>query len=125
MNKNVGKQYEYIDSSLSGDYHFIFDKSVLGRTDWYAYTGDMYGTTVDASFLTRDSVSDHFDALSGSYCPVNEVMFRKSLSLDSLREIRCDRAIQRQELIDTLTNIGITEINGKKLDTFIKVRSKL
>lgn len=120
MRKNVGIE-AFSDSFAHGSYQFVFDRKVLSRTDWYAYTNDEYGSTRAGTFEARRDVSKHFDALNRSYHCSNEVMFRKSLSLRELKEIRCDSGWEKTELIDELHQKGITEINGVKLEKFIKV----
>lgn len=120
MQKNVGTEY-FNDSFAHGDYQFIFDRKILGRTDWYAYTGDEFGTTQGSTFSNRRAASAHFDALNRRYCSSNETMFRKSVSLSDMTEIRCNSPRKKQELIDSLHSRGITEINGIKLEQFIKV----
>ena len=59
--------------------------------------------------------------MNGHYYANNELMFKKSLSLNDLQEIRCRSQQEKQELIDLLNAKGITTINGKKLDKYIKV----
>lgn len=83
MQKNVGTEY-FNDSFAHGDYQFIFDRKILGRTDWYAYTGDEFGTTQGSTFSNRRAASAHFDALNRRYCSSNETMFRKSVSLSDM-----------------------------------------
>lgn len=120
MDNNVGVE-RFSSSFAEGSYQFIFDKKALARTDWYAYTGDEFGSTIERVFHRRNSVSAHFDALNGHYYANNELMFKKSLSLNDLQEIRCRSQQEKQELIDLLNAKGITTINGKKLDKYIKV----
>ena len=120
MQNDVGQRW-FSSSFASGDYQFIFDRKVLGRTDWYAYDDDKYGTTLGSTFADRKSVSDHFDSLGLRYYSSNEVMFRKSLSLADMTEIRCENSWLKDDLVDALHNVGIYEINGTKIEQFIKV----
>ncbi len=119
MQNNVGVE-RFDDSFASGKYQFIFDKRVLNRTDWYAYTGDNFGTTQARTFNSRNGLSDHFDALNRSYHSSNEVMMRKSISLGDLTTIRCRDTTAKRMLIDQLHSKGITHINGKKIEDIIK-----
>ena len=120
MKNDVG-QRRFSSSFASGDYQFIFDRKVLGRTDWYAYDDDEFGTTLASTFADRKSVSDHLDHLGLRYYSANEVMFRKSLSLADMTEIRCENSWLKDDLVDALHNVGIYEINGTKIEQFIKV----
>lgn len=120
MNRDIGKE-KYRDSYAGGDYQFVFDRKVLARTDWYAYGGDRFGTTVDSTFLRRKGFLDHFDMLaSGSYRSSNEIMFRKSMSIEDLTEIRCNGKRLKESLVKALKSRGIKEINGKPVTDFIK-----
>lgn len=124
MNKQVGR-HDFSDSPLSGTYHFVFDRKVLTRTDWYAYTGDNFGTTEGSTFTGRRGIADHFAALNKRYNNCNEVMLRKSVGLSDLKEIRCDDTFERQALIDALRHRGVNSVNGKPIESIIKVRSEL
>jgi SPP1 gp7 family putative phage head morphogenesis protein len=124
MQNNVGKQ-QFNDSFAHGDYQFLFDKKVLTRTDWYAYASDEFGTTEIGKFDRRRSVDFHFEVLNRSYRSSNEVMFRKSLPLTNLQEIRCPSAAKKQELISELNSRGITKINGVALQDLIKIGVRL
>lgn len=124
MNGNLGRE-RYSDSYAGSGIRFVFDKRVLNRTDWYAYTGDEFGTTKPGDFNKRYGVAEHFDALNRTYRSVNECMFRKSIGLEYLTEIKCDTASQRKALIDELHQRGIAQINGQRIENIIKVGGKL
>lgn len=125
MKGNVGKE-SFDDSYCGGPYRFIFKADVLGRTDWYAYTGDNFGRTSSYDFDNRYGVSDHFYALRGRYKSSNECMFRHALGLQDCTEIRCGSQGAKDDLIRELMSHGIHSINGKSLTAFIKVtRGKL
>lgn len=124
MKGQVGKK-EYSSSFAGGGARFLFDNSVLNRTDWYAFTGDEFGTTVANTFNGRLGAAAHFDELNSSYYSANECMFRKSLNLSDLTAIRCDTDSLRADIIDELHKRGIYEINGIKVEDFIKVRRRL
>ncbi len=125
MKQDIGNQ-RFSASFASGEYQFVFDRKLLCRTDWYAYLDDEFGSTKSTNLWRRKSPADHFDALSQSYRDENEAMFRKSIPLDMLTEIRCDANYKRDNLLDMLRGKGITAINGKKIEDVIKVgRGKL
>lgn len=124
MKGNIGKK-EYGSSFAGSGVRFLFDKDVLNRTDWYAFTGDEFGSTKARVFNRRLGAAAHFDELNSTYYSSNECMFRKSLNLGSLFEIRCDSDSLRTDLIDELHRRGIAQINGVRLEDFIKVRRRL
>lgn len=124
MKGQIGKQ-SYGSSFAGSGARFVFDKKVLCRTDWYAFTGDEFGTTVPSTFDSRLGAASHFDELNNYYHSSNECMFRKSLSLKDLTGINCDTDSLRSDLIDELQRRGIREINGVKIEDFIKVRRRL
>lgn len=124
MKNNVGKE-RYSHSFSGGPYRIIIDRKELTRTDWYAYTGDEFGTTDGRTFSGRHTVQRHFRALASSYESSNEVMFRRSVNSESFVEIRCESSNHRISLINALNAAGIHEINGQPLEKFIKVGTKL
>lgn len=124
MNGNLGRE-RYSDSYAGSGVRFVFDKKVLNRTDWYAYTGDEFGSTRPSDFNRRHGVAAHFDALNRSYHSANECMFRKSVGLEYLTEIKCDTSAQRKALIDELHKRGIAQINGQRIENIIKVGGNL
>ena len=121
FNNQVGKEEPYSTWSFS----LIFDTSPLERTDWYAYTGDTYGKTAESYMQRRLGTEEHFTELKRRYHDSNEVMFRKTLPLNTLKEIRTPTDSDRQQLITLLHNKGITRYNGILLEDFIKVGVKL
>lgn len=117
----VGKENRY---GMFGDYVFVFDTKALERTDWYAYTSDNFGSTQENSFKNRHGTAEHMRETSRLYWKANELVFRKTLPLDTLKEVRVP-AKDTQPLIDRLKARGITQINGIPLSKLIKAVSKL
>lgn len=116
-NKDIaGGEYRY---ASFGDYVFVFDKKALARTDWYAYTSDEFGSTELGTFKNRPGTEAFYKATQTSYRRSNEVLFRKSLPMDTLTEVRVP-AKDVQPLIAMLKQRGITKINGIKLENLIK-----
>lgn len=110
----VGKERRY---GLS-DYMLIFDTKSLERTDWYAYTGDRYGTTETSTFNRRYGTAAHFKEASSNYNVSNEVCFPKTMPMTYLKEVRVPSA-EKQILIDKLHAAGIYDINGIRLENLI------
>lgn len=116
FDNQVGKNRRYCSF---GNYVFVFDKKALERTDWYAYRYDEFGTTETGTFFDRYGTEEHFKAARSRYSRSNELMFRKTLPLDTLKEIRVP-ASQRRGLIDKLRREGITQYNGIRIEDLIK-----
>lgn len=116
FDNQVGKESRY---GGFGDYVFVFDTKALERTDWYAYDGDRFGTTEDYTFNNRYGTEEHFKNSRNHYRRSNELLFRKTLPLDTLKEVRVP-SYDRQALIDKLHSVGISSINGIRLENLIK-----
>ena len=113
---NIGNDSYYNNRAVT----LIFDKSVLERTDWYAYKDDSYGRTTERYMSRRYGTEAHLQELQRRYDSSNEIMFRKTVPLDKLTEIRVYSDRDRDDLIDALHNAGITEYNGIKIEDLIK-----
>lgn len=121
FDNQVGKENRY---GNFGDYVFVFDPKVLERTDWYAYDGDRFGTTEDYAFNIRYGTAEHFKRSRNNYRRGNEIMFRKTVPLDTLTEVRVPSR-DRQALIDKLHSVGILQINGIRLEDLIKAGGRM
>lgn len=117
----IGKEQRY---GSFGDYVFVFDTKALERTDWYAYTGDKFGKTDPGIFYGRYGTKEHFEWSKKYYRDSNELLFRRTLPMDTLKEVRVP-ASDRQALIDMLHSVGIDRINGIRLEDLIKVGGRL
>lgn len=111
----------YNDCYAGGPYRILIDGKELGRTDWYAYPGDEFGTTDPSKMSGRMSATDFAAAMKQSYRYGNEIMFRQAIPASSFTGIRCETQAARTELIRRFKVAHITEINGVPLNEFIKV----
>lgn len=111
----------YKDCYAGGPYRILIDGKELGRTDWYAYPGDEFGTTDPSMMSGRMSATDFAAAMKQSYRYGNEIMFRQAIPTSSFTGIRCETQAARTELIRRFKVAHITEINGVPLNEFIKV----
>lgn len=100
------------------DYMLVFDTKALERTDWYAYTSDEFGRTTASTFYGRYGTEEHFKQASAHYCSSNEVCFPKTMPMTYLKEVRVPDA-ERQLLVDKLHAVGISEVNGIRLEKLI------
>ena len=120
-----GNGERFNNSFCGGPYRIIIDQSELGRTDWYAYPGDNFGTTETSSMLGRMSGTDFAASMKKHYRNGNEIMFRHAIPTESFTGIVCETAADRATLIKEFKAEGITEINGIPIATFIKVGGSL
>lgn len=111
----------YNDCYAGGPYRILIDEKELGRTDWYAYPGDEFGTTDPSKMGGRMAGTDFAAAMKQSYRSGNEIMFRQGIPTSSFIGIRCETQAARTELIRRFKLAHMTEINGVPLDQFIKV----
>lgn len=102
-------------------YRIIIDGSELGRTDWYAYDYDNFGTTATSDMAGRMSGTDFAKKMAQKYEEGNEIMFRQGIPASSFTGISCETDALKSELIQKFQAQGIQEINGVPLDQFIKV----
>ena len=119
-----GNGQRFNNSYSGGPYRIIIDEAELGRTDWYAYDCDNFGTTRPSEMLRRMSGTDFAKAMKRSYESSNEIMFRHEIPTTSFTGIMCETPADRDTLIQAFQTEGITEINGTPLAKFIKVGSK-
>lgn len=120
--KNVHGKVRYDKSFCGSGYRLIIDEAELGRTDWYAYTGDNFGTTQPSTFHSRQG-SEEFvrGQKEGYYQSGNEIMFRQGIPATSIQKIRCPGERERGRLLQAFRNAGITEVNGVPIEDFVEV----
>lgn len=111
----------YNDCYAGGPYRILIDEKELGRTDWYAYPGDEFGTTDPSKMGGRMAGTDFAASMKQNYRCGNEIMFRQGIPTSSFIGIRCETQAARTELIRRFKLAHMTEINGVPLDQFIKV----
>lgn len=124
VTKNTRGKHSYKDHYMGSGYRIIFDVKTLERKDWYAFNADSYGKTYDR-YEHRKSPIEHIQEVDQNYSLGNEIMFRRGLSKEYVKEVNCDQEHQRDKLIEVFKQSGINEINGIRIDDFIKVRSKI
>lgn len=104
-------------------YKLILDRRILGRTDWYGFTGDSYGQTKKLSAQHRGV--NIVKAIDQRYSPSNEIMFPVGNDPKFIRGVVTATNEQRDELITYLSERGITEIQGRPLAEAIMVSTRL
>lgn len=119
LRKKTKDQTTFNDWDGSRPYKLILDRAVLGRTDWYGYTADKYGSTKLLRPQNRGVAI--IQAIDGNYGKSNEIMFPVGNSPRFLRGVSAPTEEHKAELIAELTQQGITEINGRTLEEAIIV----
>ena len=119
LRKKTKDQTTFNDWDGSRPYKLILDRAVLGRTDWYGYTADKYGSTKLLRPQNRGVAI--IQAIDGNYGKSNEIMFPVGNAPRFLRGVSAPTEEHKAELIAELTQQGITEINGRTLDEAIIV----
>ena len=120
--KNVHSKVRYDNCYLGERYRLIIDEAELGRTDWYAYTKDSFGTTRPDKMRARlDSAGFVKSQKEGYYGIGNEIMFRQGIPSSSIIKIRCPNTDAREELLQEFRDRGIKTINGTPIEDFIDV----
>ena len=114
----------YDDSFGGGQYRIKIDVKEMDRTDWYAYENDRFGTVRKEEFNFRNPVNEFVRGLQSSYQHNNEMMFRNGIRRERFIGISCENQTLKDDLIRTLRNEGVTEINGIKAIDFIKVETR-
>ena len=102
----------------------ILKPEIFDRTDWYSYSSDTYGSTDQSEFKKRLSPDEVFDfvANSGDYIRNNEQMFRMGIGAEYIEGVEVDAQF-REEMIESLRNSGIEEINGRRIEEIIIARN--
>ena len=101
-----------------GPVRFEIDPAQLGRSDWWAYTGDSYGTTSPSAIAKRstvETVGTERQYLRSS----NEIMFDAGIPKSAIRRVYVDGKKNREQVIADLRDAGFSEINGRKLEDFV------
>ena len=112
---------KFNNSFKGGPYRMIIDSRELGRTDWYAYTGDEFGTTRPNMMQGRLPATEFAKAMNKSYQSGNEVMFRHMIPSTSFTGVMCETKAERDALLQAFRAEGITEVNGIPIDKFVRV----
>lgn len=101
----------------------IIDPKVLGRSDWYFFDADRYGAAGPAQYGTRGLGDDiAAKARDKRFASGNEMMFQHGVSTSDMKCVVISNPGARARVIAKLKEKGITSINGKTLDEFIRLK---
>ncbi|MEO0248951.1 MAG: hypothetical protein ABIN58_05285, partial [candidate division WOR-3 bacterium] len=106
------------DRYLSDKYDIalVFKKEVLDRTDWYAYTEDLFGRTTGNDFTSRPSPVEFVRMLVRNWNGRNEIMFRKALSLGDIDHIVIRDRRTLDQILEKLKKAGVRTIAGRPVE---------
>lgn len=116
---------EYSCCFCGDGYRIKIDPSVLGRTDWYAYNDDNFGSTAWKYFSERSKLEDLAAELKEQYLTGNEIIFRNGIRSDKFIGINCDDEFMRNELLEAFAKAGIKEINGIPVEKFVTIETEI
>lgn len=116
------------DGSAEDQTIIVIKPNVMDRTDWYAYDHDRYGTTDPRFFkdrLTPDQLLETINERGWNGSLRNEEMFRTGISVESFAAIAVGSEEHKQNLVASLQQQSITEVNGRPVDEFIQVAGRM
>lgn len=119
LQEKTKDQTTFNDWDGTRPYKLILDRSVLGRTDWYGYTADKFGSTKLMRPQNRGVAI--IQAIDRDYGKSNEIMFPVGNAPRFLRGVSAPSEEHKAELIAELQQQGISEINGRSLEEAIIV----
>lgn len=122
----ANKNNPRFDDCYRGDrYRILIDPKEMQRTDWYAHTGDSFGSTEASAMTARLSPVEFIQQMSTSYRSGNEIMFRQGIAKESFTGISCQSSSLRAELLEKFKQAHITAVNGIPIEDFVKVGSAI
>lgn len=104
-----------------GHYRILIDPKEMQRTDWYAHTNDLFGSTDAAIMADRLTPIEFIKEMSKNYQIDNEIMFRHGIPRESFIGISCQNDGLRAELLQKFRDANISKINGIPIEDFVKV----
>ncbi|MFO0729022.1 MAG: hypothetical protein U1E65_34905 [Myxococcota bacterium] len=113
----------FYDWGGSRPFKLILNRRILARTDWYAYNGDNFGRTT--TLKPENHGERIISTINASFSRSNEVMFPIGNDPSYVDFVVAPSEEKKKELVEFLTGKGITEFNGKKVEDFVIVRTKL
>ncbi len=109
------------NSMKSSSVKIILAPELVERTDFYAFSGNNWG---DPSL--REQVGlDREQLVSQRHSAYNEQVFRQAIDVSYFRAMIIPDLELRQELIDTLSQAGIDQINDQPVSSFLPDRRQL
>lgn len=106
-------------------YRILIDPKEMQRSDWYAHTGDSFGSSDADALAGRLSPVEFIKEMSTSYRSGNEIMFRQGIAKESFTGISCQSSSLRAELLEKFKEAHITAVNGIPIEDFVKVGSTI
>ena len=102
----------------------IFKPELFDRTDWYSYKNDRFGSTDEEIFKHRLSPDELMGKIANDKDYMyrsNEQMFRTGIGASYIEAIEVDD-ITRGQIISELRKMGLTEFDGRPIESVIIAR---
>lgn len=101
---------------------FVWRADILARTDAWSYPDDFFGNMVEDWMTRQRGCSiEKWKQYAGN--TKNETVFKNSLSFfDHMEAIVAPDALQREKIIEIFKKHGYNDVNGVKLEDFVKVK---
>ncbi len=113
------------DKTFLNRIHLLINPQVLDRTDWYAYNYDSYGTIEPSQFNLRPSPEQFFAEQRRISSQTNEIMMRRGIQPEMISGVMVDSEALKAQIVATLQEAGITEVNGVPIDQFVGMSPEL
>ncbi len=116
------------DESTYDNTVLVLKPELMDRTDWYAYANDQYGTTDRSTFdtrLTPDGLLERLGEQGWGWMTSNEQMFRTGIPVEAIAGVSVGSPEHREQLITSLHESGITEVNGVPVEDFVQIAGRL
>jgi len=110
---------------ISYGHTFKISPKELGRLDHYGYLSDNYGTTRPYSLSQAPNPLELTTELNDFLRSGNEVMFRKAIGPDAIDNVIVRTRQEADRAIDALRAAGMEEINGKRVEDFVRVAREM
>ena len=116
------------DESTYDNTVLVLKPELMDRNDWYAYAEDQYGTTDPLTFSTRltpDGLLERLGEQGWAWMGNNEQMFRTGIPVEAGAGVSVGSPEHRKQLITSLHEASITEVNGTPVEDFVQIAGRL
>lgn len=110
------------DSKYTVD--LILDPKIADRLDWYSYPNDSYGADPETHIDLTETPAQAVERVSGGNIR-GEQFFKLGISIKDVMFVSCGDTERRDILLAKMRNVGISEVNGKKIEDWVLVQSSM
>jgi hypothetical protein len=98
----------------------LLNPTIYERTDWHAYSSDMYGSTSAGALRTSLSPEDLFNQLLDC---TNEQMFRMGIEANAIDAVLVASEEERGRLVEAMKQRGIFQVGERKVEDLVQDRA--